>query len=71
MNRKLGQMCFIKDLFTKLMIFRYNNTIVEPYNSLMIVTAHVFVTLGKYFVSVKYVFVCIKLMCVYVKLLNI
>jgi hypothetical protein len=30
MNRKLGQMCLIKDLFTKLMILRYNNTIVEP-----------------------------------------
>jgi hypothetical protein len=30
MNRKFGQMCFIKDLFTKLMILRYNNTIVEP-----------------------------------------
>jgi hypothetical protein len=29
-NRKFGQMCFIKDLFTKLMILRYNNTIVEP-----------------------------------------
>jgi hypothetical protein len=29
-NRKLGHMCFIKDLFTKLMILRYNNTIVEP-----------------------------------------
>jgi hypothetical protein len=29
MNRELGQMCFIKDLFTKLMILRYNNTIVE------------------------------------------
>jgi hypothetical protein len=30
MNRKLGQMCFIKDLFMVLMILRYNNTIVEP-----------------------------------------
>jgi hypothetical protein len=36
MNREFGQMSFIQNLLTKLMVLRYNDTFVEPQNSLVI-----------------------------------
>ena len=30
MNRKLGEMCFIKDLFSELMVLRNHKTIAKP-----------------------------------------